>query len=158
VPRYRNLRLLLFGRGPLEQDLRAQSEKLGLTHCVHFAGFRDDLDRYLACAELLVHPALQEGLGVAALQAQAAGVPVVGFDAGGLREAVADGETGLLVAPGDPAALANGIAVLLDDAVRRRQLALNGRRRMQAEFSIDGMVAAHLRIYKKLLDDGYEND
>jgi glycosyltransferase involved in cell wall biosynthesis len=151
LPRYPDLRLILFGRGPLEQDLRAQTGKLGLDGQVRFAGFRDDLDRYLGCAELLVHPALREGLGVVALKAAAAGVPVVGFAAGGLPEAVLDGRTGLLVPPGDVMALTGAIAALLDDDTRRRQFAEAARTRVQTEFSIEAMVDAHLKLYRSQL-------
>ncbi len=150
APRYPGLRLILFGRGPLEQDLLAQCDQLGLADHVQFAGFRADLDRYLGAADLVVQPSLKEGLGVSVLKAAAAGVPVVASDAGGLREAVADGETGVLVPPGDAPALAGAIAALLDDAPRRRQFAEAGRRRMQAEFSIDAMVEAHLDVYRDL--------
>lgn len=151
--RYPDLRLLLYGRGPGEMELRSLAKQLDLRDRVRFAGFRNDLDRYLGCAELLVHPATEEGLGVAALKAAAAGVPVVAFAAGGLREAVADGETGLLVPPGDVDALTAAIARLLDDAPLRRQFGERGRQRMQSEFSIAGMVAAHLTLYRTILND-----
>lgn len=150
APRYPGLRLILFGRGPLEQDLLSQRDQLGLGEQVRFAGFRADLDRYLGAADLVVQPSLAEGLGVSVLKAAAAGVPVVASDTGGLREAVADGETGLLVPPGDAPALSAAISALLDDAPRRRQFAEAGRRRMQAEFSIDAMVEAHLDVYREL--------
>ncbi len=151
-PSYPDLQLLLFGSGPAEAALRTQARRLGLEEVVHFAGFHDDLDDYLGCADLLVHPALQEGLGVAALKAAAAGVPVIAFAAGGLREAVVHNETGLLVSPGDSGALAAAIAALLDDPARCRQFAENGRTRMQTEFSVAGMVAAHLRLYTTVTD------
>lgn len=153
LPRYPRLRLILFGRGPLEAELRSLAADAGLDHAVQFAGFREDLDDYLSCADLLVHPALAEGLGVAALKAAAAGVPVVAFAAGGLREAVVHDETGLLLPPGDVAALAAGIAALLDDSERRRQLGQNGRARMHKEFSIETMVASHIDLYRSILND-----
>ncbi len=150
--RYPELRAILFGRGPLEAELRALATNLELGGIVQFAGFRDDLDDYLGCADLLVHPALTEGLGVAALKAAAAGVPVVAFAAGGLREAVVDGETGLLTPPGDADALARAIAGLLDDPERCRQLGRQGRRRMQAEFTVAAMADAHMTLYRTILD------
>lgn len=151
APRYPQLKLLLFGRGPLEQDLLAQTEKHGLGERVRFAGFREDLDEYLGCADLLVHPALEEGLGVVVLKAAAAGVPVVGFSAGGLPEAVDDGVTGLLVETGDVHALTEAIAALLDDDARRRQFAAAARRRVQEEFSISTMVEEHLQLYRSVI-------
>lgn len=151
--RYPRLRAILFGRGPLETELRALATNLELGGVVQFAGFRDDLDDYLGCADLLVHPALEEGLGVAALKAAAAGVPVVAFAAGGLPEAVADGETGLLLPPGDGAALKHAIAALLDDPARRGQFSEAGRARMQRDFTMDAMADAHLSLYRAVLDE-----
>jgi len=151
--RFPRLQLLLFGKGPLEAELRSLAGSLGLANAVQFAGFREDLDDYLACADLLVHPALAEGLGVAALKAAAAAVPVVAFAAGGLREAVLHNETGLLVPPRDVAALVAGITELLDDSERRRQFGANGRARMQKEFSIEAMVASHIDLYRSIRND-----
>ena len=68
-------------------------------------GFRSDLDRILPCLDLLVHPATMEGLGVSLLQAASAGVPILASRTGGIPEAVREGENGLLVRPGDSAAL-----------------------------------------------------
>jgi len=153
APRHPKLRAIFFGRGPAEAELRALATNLGLGGIVQFAGFRDDLDGYLACADLLVHPALEEGLGVAALKAQAAGVPVVAFAAGGLGEAVADGETGILVPPGDGEALTATIASLLDDPDRCRQLGARGKHRMQTEFAVDKMADAHVALYRSALHE-----
>jgi len=150
APRFPRLRLILFGRGPLQQDLVAQTDKLGLAGRVRFAGFREDLDRFLGCADLLVHPALREGLGVITLKAAAAGVPVVAFSAGGLPEAVADGTSGVLVPPGDVTALSEAIAALLDDDGRRRQFADSARQRMQSGFSLAAMTDAHLALYRSI--------
>ncbi len=145
------LKLLIFGEGPLEGKLREQAEALGLGEIVQFAGFRDDLDRYVGAFDLFVHPALAEGLGVATLKAQAAGVPVVGFAAGGLSEAVADGESGLLVPTEDVDAFAEAIAKLIDDDALRERFGARGRERMQTEFSIDAMVEQHLDLYQSIL-------
>ncbi len=151
--RYPNLKLIIFGQGPLETDLRERTAKLGLGGSVQFAGFRQDLDEFLACLGLLVHPALAEGLGVAALKAAAAGVPVVGVAAGGLSEAVADGETGILVAPNDVGALGTAIARLIESPELRRSYGEAGRARMQREFSIGSMVDAHVQLYESILSD-----
>ena len=130
-------RLLVFGRGPLEAELRSHAGQPGVQRVaavpagaqpadadpaspatpassITFAGFRPDLRDFLGRIDLLVHPATREGLGVGVLEAQAAGVPVVALNAGGVPEVVVDGVTGLLVAPGNaatpPAALATSLA------------------------------------------------
>jgi glycosyltransferase involved in cell wall biosynthesis len=152
-PGHPDLKLIIFGQGKLETELRERTAKIGLGGVVQFAGFRQDLDDYLACIDLLVHPALAEGLGVAALKAAAAAVPVVGFAAGGISEAVADGESGILVAPKDVEALGKAIARLVADPALRRTFGEAGRARMKREFSIESMVDAHLQLYESILND-----
>ena len=117
---------------------------------MQFAGFRDDLDSYMGCIDLFVHPATAEGLGVIALKAAAAGVPVVGFAAGGLPEAVIDGETGFLVPAEDVDALTAAVARLMDDPALRADLGRAGRKRMQKEFSIATMVDRHIALYESV--------
>jgi glycosyltransferase involved in cell wall biosynthesis len=144
-------RLVLFGDGELADELHRQSDSLGLGETVRFAGFRHNLDDFYGCFDIFVHPALAEGLGVAALKASAAGVPVVAFRAGGLVEAVAGGETGLLVEPGDADALSEAIISLLDDEARRSRLGKAGRDRMQSDFSIATMAREHVRLYESVI-------
>jgi glycosyltransferase involved in cell wall biosynthesis len=146
------LRLVVFGEGYLNNQLRAQAASLRLGDVVQFAGFREDLDTYLACFDLFAHPALAEGLGVVALKAAAAGVPVVGFEAGGMVEAVAHEKTGLLVQAEDAGALADAIARFVDDPSLGRQYGEAGRRRMQSEFSIDAMADKHVALYESVLN------
>jgi len=145
-------RLIVFGDGYLNNQLRSQASSLGLGDVVQFAGFRDNLDEYIGCFDLFVHPALAEGLGVAALKAAAAGVPVVGFDAGGLSEAVEHGKTGLLVPAQDVDELRIAIATLMDDEPLRLRLGAAGRKRMQNEFSIDTMADNHVTLYESVLN------
>lgn len=150
--RYPQLRLVVFGEGYLNNQLRAQAASLGLGDIVQFAGFREDLDDFMGCVDILAHPALAEGLGVATLKAAAAAVPVVGFAAGGLPEAVLDGETGTLVAPEDTAALSGALAALIDDPELRRRMGAAGQRRMQKEFSIATMADKHVNLYETVLN------
>ncbi len=96
--------------------------------------------------------ALAEGLGVATLKAAAASVPVIGFDAGGLPEAIVDGETGILVPPEDVEALQEAIATLAGDQDLRLRMGAAGRKRMQSEFSIDTMVSRHISLYESVLN------
>ena len=145
-------RLIIFGDGYLENQLRAQAASLGLTDVVQFAGFRDGLDDYFGCFDLFVHPALAEGLGVVTLKASAAAVPVVAFAAGGLAEAIAHERTGLLVPPEDVDALQGAIAALMDDVGLRQRFGAAGRERMKTEFSIDTMAERHVELYESVVN------
>jgi glycosyltransferase involved in cell wall biosynthesis len=146
------IRVVFFGRGALEDELRRTIAATGLDGVVRLAGFRDDLPDILPCLDLLVHPATMEGLGVSLLQAASAGVPIVASVAGGIPEAVRDGENGLLVPPGDVPALREAVGALLADPARRRALGQGGRRLMAREFSVDAMVEGNLRVYRELLE------
>ena len=149
---YPQVRLVIFGEGYLNNQLRALAAELGLGDVAQFAGFRDDLDDYMGCIDIFAHPALAEGLGVAALKASAAAVPVVGFEAGGLPEAVVDGKTGMLVPAEDTDALRKAIAALVDDPHRRKAMGAAGQERMQNEFSIDTMADKHVALYESVLN------
>jgi len=141
-------RLLIFGSGPLEAELKSRTGWGGTTT---FCGFRPELREFLGHFDLLVHPALHEGLGVSLLEAQAAGVAIVAFAAGGVPEVVADGETGLLVPPGDTPALAAAVIRLLGDPNLRQQFGAAGRNRVQSRFGPLQMVDSYLALYRQVL-------
>lgn len=151
LERFPTLRVLFFGKGPQEDNLRRAIAARGLQDIVRLAGFRNDLPRILPSLDLLVHPAYREGLGVSLLQASAAGVPIVACRAGGIPEAVRDGVNGLLVAPGDVQALAAAVARVLGDADLAKRMAQAGRDLIAREFSLDGMVEGNLAIYREVL-------
>lgn len=143
-----NVHVLMFGQGPMEAELRASIGARGLEHRVRLVGFRRDLARWIGGLDVLAHPADMEGLGIALLQAAAAGVPVVASRVGGLPEAVKDGVTGLLTRPGDPVHVGWALRTLLGDEVMRDRMGRAGRKRMELEFSIDAMVDGNLAVYQ----------
>ncbi|MFW2405008.1 MAG: glycosyltransferase family 4 protein [Gammaproteobacteria bacterium] len=147
-----NARTLLFGTGALESKLRAVVASRGLKDVVRFAGFRPDLADFIGHADLVVHPAIREGLGVSLLQAQAAGVPVVGFAAGGVEEAVDDGVTGTLVPPRDADALADAIIQLAENPEERERMGAAARSWVEEKFNIDNMIEGNLHVYLEVLD------
>ena len=149
---YPLLRVLLFGRGPLEASLHEEIVRRDLGAHVKLAGFRSDLPRIVPALDLVVHPALAEGLGVSLIQAAAAGVPIVGARAGGIPEIVRHQENGLLVEPGDTEALAGAMKKLLDDASLRRQFGAAGRELVARQFTHERMVAGNLNVYRELLE------
>ena len=146
-------RFLLFGKGPREENLRSYCKDLGIEDNVLFAGFREDLDRIIGCLDLVIHPALMEGLGVSLLQAAAAGVPLVGTKAGGIPEIVRDGINGYLVPPSDSTAIIQAALKILGDSGHARQLGLNGKKIVSENFSIESMVEGNLAVYRELLGE-----
>jgi glycosyltransferase involved in cell wall biosynthesis len=146
-------RVFFFGKGPLDEALKAAVRQQGLEHRVILAGFREDLDRILPCLDLVVHPAYREGMGVSLLQASLAEVPIVATLVGGIPEAVKDGLTGLLVPPKDPERLAEAIIELLKDPERRRQFGQSGRQWVEEGFSAERMVEGNLAVYEELTQE-----
>lgn len=131
------------GEGPMRERLEALTDELDLRAAVRFTG-RIPAERLPACyaaADLFVMPShavpgeLAEGLGLAYLEAAAAGVPSVGSDFGGIPDAIADGETGLLVPPRNPEALAHAVVRLLSDAELRGRMGAAARDRVEREFT-----------------------
>lgn len=147
-----SLRVLCFGRGPLEAELRAEIAALGLEGRVLLAGFHDDLPALLPGLDVLVHPAEREGLGLALLEAASSGVPVVACAAGGVPDVVDDGRTGLLVTVGDGPGLRGALHRLLGDAAERARLGAAARALVEQRFTLDRMVAAHRALYTAVLE------
>ena len=143
--------LLFLGEGALEENLRARVSDLGLTERVVFAGYRDDVGRVLQAIDILIHPATMEGFANVAMQAGAAEKPVITTDVGGMPESVADKETGLVVPPQNPNALAEAIISLLADPTRSRAMGAAGKQRVESRFTIEAMVSGTLAIYQQLL-------
>ena len=152
LARHPRWHVVLFGRGALEAQLRRDIARVGLDGRVHLAGFRAELAAWLPGIDLVLHPALKEGLGLAVLEAMSAGVPVVASAAGGLLDVVEDGVSGLLVPAGDVEAWSRAAERLLTDAGERERLGVQGRRRVLDSFGVERMVDAHLELYRRLLD------
>jgi glycosyltransferase involved in cell wall biosynthesis len=131
------------GDGELREELEREAEGSS----VRFLGARDDVPELLASLDVFAFPSLFEGLCLAVIEAQAAGVPVAATPVGGIRETVVDGETGLLVPTGDPPALAAAIRRLLEDRPAAEAMAAEAKRRVRERFSVERMVEETLRLY-----------
>jgi L-malate glycosyltransferase len=140
-------RFLIIGEGELREPLERQIKDLGLERHVMLTGFRSDALPLMKSFDLFVMSSVTEGLGSAVLEAMTCGIPVVGTRAGGIPEAVVDGESGLLVAPHDESALATAIVRVLRDRDLATRLARDGRRRVEEQFSVENMVARTLEVY-----------
>jgi sugar transferase (PEP-CTERM/EpsH1 system associated) len=148
-----DVQLLLVGDGELRGQLETQVRRLGLADHVTFTGFRTDVPAILTELDLFVLPSLWEGLPLVLLEAMAAQLPVVATAVGGTPELVLDGETGLLVPPADPTALAAAMHFLLTQDALRREMGRRGRRRVEREFSATRAVAETTQLYEELLSE-----
>jgi phosphatidylinositol alpha-1,6-mannosyltransferase len=145
---------LVVGEGGYRADLEARAASHGVADRVHFAGVLSDAEvaEAYATATLYVgmsrlHSGLHvEGFGISFVEASASGVAVVAGDSGGVRAAVRDGETGLVIPPEDPAVLAATIRGLLSNPVRRRGLGAAGRRAVETHYNWD-RVARETRVF-----------
>jgi len=146
------VQLLLIGEGPSRGDLERMAQRLGLADRVHFLGFRSDVPRVLSALDCFVLPSLSEGLSIATIEAMAAGLPVVVTDSGGPSELVLDGESGLVVPPGDPRPLAQAVLAVLQDHDVARRLGAAARRRAAA-FDLPVMVERYDTLYREVLSE-----
>jgi glycosyltransferase involved in cell wall biosynthesis len=141
-------RFLILGEGELRAPLERQVRELGLERHVFLPGFRTDAVGLQKSFDVFAMSSITEGLGSAMLDAMACGTPVVATRAGGIPEAIVDGQHGLLVPPHDAAALADAIVRLLKDDALRDRLAAAGRQRIVDEFSVDQMVRRTVAAYE----------
>jgi glycosyltransferase involved in cell wall biosynthesis len=151
-PELSNVHLLVIGGGELRDALEQRAGVLGLTPRVHFLGARRDLGDLLAAMDVFVMPSLWEGLPLSMVLAMGAGVPVVATAVAGIPEVVDDGRTGLLVAPGDAAALGAALARLFTDAALRAQLGRDARASVLPRFGVDKYVESIVTLYDRLLN------
>jgi glycosyltransferase involved in cell wall biosynthesis len=141
----------LVGDSSYRQELERYAKNLGLEDRIIFTGLRFDAAAVLAQASVSVLPTLTEALSNTILESMAAGKPVVATNVGGNPEAVVDGVTGLLVAPRDPAGLADAISYLLADSKRASRMGEAGRQRVTERFAVEPMVRATEKLYVDLL-------
>lgn len=145
------LQVLLFGQGPLREQIAQQISERGLQQRVHLLGFHPALERILPAVDFLIHPALMEGLGVSLLEAGAAGTPAIASRAGGMPEMVIDGETGLLIEPGDVDGLAVAITRLTESNNLRQRLGRRAREWVEERFSLTAMIDGNFKVYQEIM-------
>ncbi len=129
---FSNTRFIITGEGERYDMLKSLAQNLGIEDKVIFTGFRADAMDILASLDCFVISSIHEGLCTSIMDAQAAGIPVVATRTGGIPDLIADGETGLLVPPGKPEELAQGICSLLGDAVFSKRCSDAARKKIAA--------------------------
>jgi L-malate glycosyltransferase len=143
--------------GQYGQQMESLANRLGLSRRVIFTGVRFDVPRVLADVAVSVLPSTSEGLSNTILESMAAGIPVVATAVGGTPELVDDGVTGFLVAPRNPAALAQAIGHLLEHPEQAKRMGCAGRDKVVRMFSLDKMINAQERLYEQLIDGKQRN-
>lgn len=144
--------LVLVGReAQMGDQVRTRAAELGLAGKVHLLGERQDVPDLMHAFDILVLPSHEEGFSNAILEGMAASLPVVATDVGGNPESVLHGETGLIVPPHKPAALAEALVGLLLDRDRARWMGAAGRVRVSTRFSPESMVTSMQALYEELL-------
>jgi glycosyltransferase involved in cell wall biosynthesis len=149
-----DVHLVILGDGELRTPLERQVKDLHLERAVRLPGFREDVLSLMKSADLFVMSSVTEGLGSAVLDAMAMGLAVVGTHAGGIPEVVVEGETGLLVPPGESRPLAAAIVRLLENPALRARFGEAGKNRVAVHFGVDTLVDGTLTIYDQLLGTG----
>ena len=144
---------LLVGQGPLQLDMKLEARQLGIDSNVIFTGFRPDVPRLVAAADLFVLSSLFEGLPISLLEAMGLGIPVVATRVGGIPEAVTDGVEGFLVEPLNPSQLADKVLELLHSPELLEQFSQNAARRIQEDFPLSKMVECTEDLYTQVLDE-----
>ena len=144
------VRFVVFGEGPERPALEARISALDLADHFRLAGFRKDLDALIPWADVVAIPSFTEGLPNVALEAGAAAVPVVATAVGGVPEVVADRETGFLVPPGKPEALAERLLRVIQNRSMSHRMGVAARRRMEEHFSFDAQAGAYVELFEEL--------
>lgn len=149
IQNFPQAKFLIVGRGSWERKLEALAGRQNLNSNIIFTGFRRDIYSLIDKLTLIVMPSLWEGFGLVLLEAMALGKPIVATDVGGIPEVIKNKETGMLVSPADPDALAERIITLLEDRSLAERMAEAGRLTVNERFPLKKMLEEIELIYNK---------
>lgn len=151
ISKYKGAQLLIAGNGPEEARLKKLAASLGLGECVHFAGSSPHTENFLSVMDVFVLPSIKEGLGIALLEALAAGKACVASRVGGIENVVKDGVSGLLTDPGDVDGISEAVSSLLGQRGLREDMGRKGQSLVREKFSVDSMADKMIALYKEVL-------
>lgn len=155
-----NFTALIVGSGTLRESLQLKAKSLNLDEKIKFLGYRADIKEIISLSDIVVNPALNEGLGLVILEAQALGKVVIATEVGGVPEVIIDNQTGILVQAGDYKSLAAAIVRILQDKELAARLAIEAKKRIELEFSKEKMISRLVELYfkfsKAALEEGLE--
>jgi len=166
VRKHPNVRALVVGDTVIDDskwflvELKQLVQELGISDKVIFTGFVKNITDLYRCLDIVVLPSRSEGFGRTIAEAMAMGKPVIASRVGGLPELISEGETGLLVPPGDSNSLADAIVKLVENRSLAKKLGFNGRRKVKEQFSVEKNVRKIERVYMSLLSNsgnGHDN-
>lgn len=144
--------LVYAGKGDLEEQLKAEALRMGVSDRVIFLGWRDDIPDLMQILDVFVLPSLNEGMGRVLVEAMAAGKPIVASNVGGIPDSVIEGENGLLVPAGDTKALGSSIEILIANPEKRREMGEKGRK-IAKRYGSASMVQKVDELYLQLLGE-----
>ncbi len=154
LERIPELTVVLVGDGPDRESLERLAAELGVADRLTLPGWIEEPRPWLAMFDVFAFPSRSEGFGLALIEAMFASRPVVATAIGGIPDVVVDGETGLLVPPEDPTALAQALGTLLADDELRLAMGTRGRARARQEFNLENMIHSYESLYEDLLSPG----
>lgn len=137
---------VIAGDGPLRAELEAETDRMGIAAQVRFLGIRPDVPDLMTAANIFILPSRSEGMPLVLLEAMRAGLPVVATDVPGVREALADGQCGVIVPIEEPAALAQAVLRLIQDPALARQLGQAARQRFEQQYTLQKMMEGYLAL------------
>jgi glycosyltransferase involved in cell wall biosynthesis len=147
------VQFLIAGAGPEEENLRRLVRELNIVEAVTFVPNLYDFSTALEAMDIFCLPSVRQGLGTIMLDAMGRGIPVIATGVGGVYSVVSDGETGLVVPPSNSTRLAERILELLEDPLRARNLAANGRELVREEFNVERMVQETAELYREIVEE-----
>jgi len=146
-----NVQCLVVGDGPSREAFLKEMNELNLQDTVRWIRWVEDPKEVLDLLDIFVLPSLQEGLSLSILEAQAAAIPVVASNVGGISEVVEDKQTGILVPPQNPGALKQALKELLQDLEKARQMGIKGKEHIKNQFSLGRMANQVIQVYDEIL-------
>ncbi len=154
-----HLRILVFGQGVLEKELRIMATKLGIAPMVRFLGFRDDMHYCVQAFDICAQPSVDCDTSSFSMKEQmAACVPVIASDYGGLTEIITNGVEGFIVPAGTVAPLAEALKMLVEIPELRTEMGEAGRKRVLAEFSCNVFVQRTLDVYQRVIENHHKSE
>jgi len=151
LSRYPNVEFIIIGKGPMEAELKKLIGRLNLEHAFRFLGIVPSVSEIMRQCNIFVRPSLTEGMPLTILEAMACGLPVIASKIPGTSEIVKDGETGILIKPGDVKQLSNAIIKLIEDEDYARRIKERAYEFIKNHYSWDRIAEEYLKTYNEVL-------